>query len=662
MEIMINSIQIKNFRSIKDQIINDVDNALILVGKNNGGKSSLINALRLFWGDYIPKPEDFHKNSELIEVNVDFNMKEEYLINFIFHPKIGLSKIPSSANEFNSIKEGTYFEDVNFNDFKNSRNEILQNVTDVNSLIKDYNYIIIFWIKAIKNKFSISNNQLIIKMQINKNELKTSYFDKDNNSCKDIIELLPQLAFIDDDRNFSEEEVGKSKTITNFLFGNYILKQSRNEDITCNNCLKDNCMECMDIIYKKRIGDLTLTDLEKLLKNSIENKCNEISSEISKLFCKNYKNDYQVCIDPKSNVDSSFSISTKIFDPNLNKKIDLSNVGAGVRSIYILSLLEAYYKISKSNNIIFLIEEPEIYLHPSLQKLMAKTLHEIAQENQIIFSTHSPLMLKNFETKQVKKVFLNNDNETIITSTNLDGVLNELGYSTGDFLHTDFTIFLEGPDDKERLIKIIERFYNIDIKKITFIDTKSCRNIEIYATLRFLNKTVMKDDFIIIRDSDTKDINEIKNKLLNSFHENLGSDCSEKLEQNILILTYSSLENYFLDPHILISLNVIRDLNDYYSKIEKYINNNKERIIEYLKKQNDTERATSLENIIFKDCNIEDKIEDIKKYVRGHDLFGIFGELKTKIEDYIAYSTRDIFKEILNFLDKHSYFASRKKL
>jgi hypothetical protein len=85
-------------------------------------------------------------------------------------------------------------------------------------------------------------------------------------------------------------------------------------------------------------------------------------------------------------------------------------------------------------------------------------------------------------------------------------------------------------------------------------------------------------------------------------------------------------------------------------------------LIEYLKKQNDTERATSLENIIFKDCNIEDKIEDIKKYVRGHDLFGIFGELKTKIEDYIACSTRDIFKEILNFLDKHSYFASRKKL
>ena len=45
-------IHIQNFRGIKDQEIESIENALILIGKNNAGKSAFLAAIRLVWGLY----------------------------------------------------------------------------------------------------------------------------------------------------------------------------------------------------------------------------------------------------------------------------------------------------------------------------------------------------------------------------------------------------------------------------------------------------------------------------------------------------------------------------------------------------------------------------------------------------------------------------------
>lgn len=44
-------IHIKSFRAIRDVTIDSVENALILVGQNNTGKSTIIDALRVALGD-----------------------------------------------------------------------------------------------------------------------------------------------------------------------------------------------------------------------------------------------------------------------------------------------------------------------------------------------------------------------------------------------------------------------------------------------------------------------------------------------------------------------------------------------------------------------------------------------------------------------------------
>lgn len=44
----IKEIHIKRFRGIEDQIIKDIDSALVLIGKNNAGKSAFLTAIRTF--------------------------------------------------------------------------------------------------------------------------------------------------------------------------------------------------------------------------------------------------------------------------------------------------------------------------------------------------------------------------------------------------------------------------------------------------------------------------------------------------------------------------------------------------------------------------------------------------------------------------------------
>ena len=48
----ITSLRIRNFKSIRDLEIPNIQNALILVGKNNTGKTGILDAIRIVFGAY----------------------------------------------------------------------------------------------------------------------------------------------------------------------------------------------------------------------------------------------------------------------------------------------------------------------------------------------------------------------------------------------------------------------------------------------------------------------------------------------------------------------------------------------------------------------------------------------------------------------------------
>ena len=76
-------LSIKNFKSIRHMEISDIQNALILVGKNNTGKSSILHALRAVEGSYEISEDDFNETMQNIEIRFTLSLTEDDL--HIFH-------------------------------------------------------------------------------------------------------------------------------------------------------------------------------------------------------------------------------------------------------------------------------------------------------------------------------------------------------------------------------------------------------------------------------------------------------------------------------------------------------------------------------------------------------------------------------------------------
>lgn len=74
-------------------------------------------------------------------------------------------------------------------------------------------------------------------------------------------------------------------------------------------------------------------------------------------------------------------------------QVSLDRLGSGYEMIF--ALLYAFYLSQQSGKqLIVLIDEPELHLHPALQERFVQLLLEFAKTAQLILTTHSPLLVK----------------------------------------------------------------------------------------------------------------------------------------------------------------------------------------------------------------------------------------------------------------------------
>lgn len=112
------------------------------------------------------------------------------------------------------------------------------------------------------------------------------------------------------------------------------------------------------------------------------------------------------------------------------------------------------------------------------------------------------------------------------------------------------------------------------MQRITIIPTNSCTNIKTYANLKYINKLYLKDQFLMIRDSDGKNPKYLKKQLCSYYSQRAKEDVGNlpRVEpKNVLILKYYSFENYFLDPKIMARIGVIKSEEDFYNILFKSI-------------------------------------------------------------------------------------------
>jgi putative ATP-dependent endonuclease of the OLD family len=90
---------------------------------------------------------------------------------------------------------------------------------------------------------------------------------------------------------------------------------------------------------------------------------------------------------PMSSMDFYKNLDLVIKDQGFS--ISATEVGEGFQNAIVLAILRAFEE-TKRQGAILLIEEPEMFLHPQMQRSLYKTLRKIGETNQVIYTTHSP--------------------------------------------------------------------------------------------------------------------------------------------------------------------------------------------------------------------------------------------------------------------------------
>lgn len=614
-------LKICNYKSIRELVIQDVENALILVGKNNTGKTAVIDAILTAAGLRTPADWEYLDPGKPISISLQFELTDDDLQ--YYHSKGILSKA------------------------------------------KDYEK----WFEEFQQKLPSYQDHILSFTFLAKPDHKIRYRDGYTKHNPDILRIFPKIYHIDQTRNL--------EALQNDVFSFYdkeSFQMLKDNECTFDSTRKCNrCFQCIGVINKKAPEELTLFETARLLQYKIfHTNLTTFAEKVNHHFHANGSPSQEIRYVLDYDMDKLLHVETQVYNRERGGIVGPINLlGEGLRSIYALSLLEAYVEEDDTLPCIVLMEDPEIYLHPQLQKVASEILYRLSKKNQIVFSTHSPNMIFNFSTRQIREIILDEEYfTTAMENSSVDDILDDLGYTANDLMNVSFVFIVEGKQDSNRLPMLLEKYYseiydeNGNLQRITIIPVNSCTNIKTYANLKYINKLYLKDQFLMIRDSDGKNPNYLKKQLCSYYSQRAKEDIGNlpRVEpKNVLILKYYSFENYFLDPKIMAKIGVIKKEEDFYDILYK-------KYKAYLYKLNSMKRLQRTKGIrIRSKQDIKENLEAIKIYVRGHNLFDIFygryhgTEEQEILHRYIDAAPRETFQDIFDAIDSFVYFENRKK-
>jgi predicted ATP-dependent endonuclease of OLD family len=388
-------IHIENYRNFHNTDIELNEGVNVVVGANNTGKSNLLRVIMFLHSMSVFDIDDFNKNDlhknfskyKTVPPIIKIRYEIEHIIDF--------HKVDSTFEKLEKFL--TYDEDGNINEADNTAtlHAVIELRFEIDpKFLDDYK-------NAMNETRDFASFYQQLKLCVK--DFSPNYYNVDSETQIDgkFATSIFEVEKIEADRRIEEIE-STSKSFVSAKIGEI-------EDVQ---------------------------DLTKAIKDSIQDKCKDITSEINKQIEQdqdeigiiNGKNKFSSSFDFDGDFKSYFHYELK--DTELDYSLPINHNGLGYNNlIYIMNKI----KQKKDNDYnILLIEEPEAHLHPNMQYKLIKYIDKLKKDderniqNQIIITTHSPNISAstNFDDMILFNYERNNDEvknvETVRFGNNFD--------------------------------------------------------------------------------------------------------------------------------------------------------------------------------------------------------------------------------------------------
>jgi len=379
----ISEIKIHGIKSYIDTTIKMSDYS-VFVGENNSGKSNIFFAILWFFGKEKISSKDVNSNVAddpyveiefLVADGEDFTHPAEHLVN-------GKFRVRATAQKRKIYEKAVACEYFGY-------------TGNTEDTIKDTK--LLGW----KNVAKPSFGDVIYMPSVRplSEELKfTANSSLNQLVTKNIIARIK----LEDEKNQSYAKVVESiKNLSHFI--------SEGEGSAIQKLKEDISNKMLDYGKVKIDFELVPPDAEDLIKS---------------------------CFKPQTNVDG------------LADKLPLSSQGDGFQRSMMFSLIanlaelnkqeeKVGKKVAKNDCTFYIIEEPELFLHPNHQTYFRNKLEEISESanSQVILTSHSPYFINNVERfSQIKRVYIENNvsNVAEVTDKEIEKICEDNGKLISD--------------------------------------------------------------------------------------------------------------------------------------------------------------------------------------------------------------------------------------
>ena len=450
----INKISVENYKCFNKIDILNLKPINIIIGKNNIGKSSILDIIEMIYG-----AKNIDNNTKIYLTK----MMDESLIHKVFRSDTSGGEISGNHFVFGKKYIGA---PITFSRKNKDNNDIPDDFKKYNNDLPPEQ--IKLWTDCAK--------QMKINKKIPKRILaERNIFPEDNNNSMDV------------DSNGN----GITRIIINYL-------------------------------------NRTQYD-ENLVRIKLLTKLNQIMGE-----------DAQFTEIVTQQIETSSGTKWEIFLREEGKgRIALSDSGSGLKTILMVlafTILVPDVEKKKFEDYIFLFEELENNLHPSLQRRLLAYLEELVKENAIFFlTTHSNVTLDSYQNSDfinILHVQKNNDEvivNNITKKIQKNSILNDLGVKASDLLQANGIIWVEGPSDRVYIKKWLEWFSNNRLREgkdyqFVFYGGRLLSNLTLEDEKELINLLNVNRNAIIILDSDktnrNKTLNKTKTRILEEASKN----------------------------------------------------------------------------------------------------------------------------------------------